>query len=74
MDRLLDRLFPPKYDFFAMLSEQAQLNAQGVDALFNWLKDASAIESSALRQELKAADEIRMELERKLDRCFYNPF
>jgi len=40
----------------------------------NWLKDASAIESSALRQELKAADEIRMELERKLDRCFYNPF
>jgi hypothetical protein len=74
MDRLLDRLFPPKYDFFAMLSEQAQLNAQGVDALFNWLKDASAIESSALRQELKAADEIRMELERKLIDAFTTPF
>jgi len=57
-----------------MLSEQAQLNAQGVDALFNWLKDASAIESSALRQELKAADEIRMELERKLIDAFTTPF
>jgi hypothetical protein len=27
--------------------------------------DASAIESSALRQELKAADDIRMELEKR---------
>ena len=50
------------------------MNAQGVDALFNWLKDASAIESSALRQELKAADDIRMELERKLIDAFTTPF
>ncbi len=74
MDSLLDRVFPPKYDFYAMLSKQAQLNAQGVDALFNWLKDASVIESSALCQELKAADEIRMELERKLIDAFTTPF
>lgn len=74
MENLLDRIFPPKYDFFAMLSEQAQMNAQGVNALFNWLMDASAIESSALRQELKAADDIRMELEKKLIDAFTTPF
>ena len=74
MENFLDRIFPPKYDFFAMLSEQAQMNAQGVNALFNWLMDASAIESSALRQELKAADDIRMELEKKLIDAFTTPF
>jgi len=74
MSNLLDRVFPPKYDFYAMLSEQAHLNAQGVDALFNWLKDASVMESNALRQELKAADEIRMELERTLIDAFTTPF
>ncbi|NCA98059.1 MAG: DUF47 family protein [Clostridia bacterium] len=74
MDNLLDRVFPPKYDFYAMLNQQARLNAQGVEALFNWLRDASAMESSALQQEFKVADEIRMDLEQKLVDAFTTPF
>lgn len=74
MNELLDRIFPPRYDFYAMLSEQAWLNAQGVGALLNWLTDASAMESDVLYQELQAADEIRMDLERKLIDAFTTPF
>lgn len=74
MSDLLDRFFPPKYDFFAMLSTQARLNAQGVDALFNWMVAPNVTESSALQQEVTAADEIRMDLERKLIDAFTTPF
>jgi len=70
----LDRLFPPRYDFYGMLREQAEVTARGVKTLLDWLEDPSP-ENFALIVELTAqADTIRMDMEEKLIEAFSTPF
>lgn len=71
---IIDRLFPVKYDFYEMLDNQARITASGIDALYNWLGNGSETESKALIQYAKDADEIRINMERKLIEAFTTPF
>lgn len=70
----LDRLFPPKYDFYGMLTKQAELTAQGVAALADWLKDPGAANSEKLLQLAAEADLVRMKMEEELIEAFSTPF
>jgi uncharacterized protein Yka (UPF0111/DUF47 family) len=71
---IIDRLFPLKYNFYGMLDKQAQINGLGVNALNNWLKSGAEVESEALIQYAKEADEVRMDLEKNLIEAFTTPF
>lgn len=71
---LIDRLFPPKYDFEGMLLQQAETTAAGVKELVNWL-NAGAKEAPKRLEELEQkADDIRHGLERVLSEAFSTPF
>ena len=70
----LDRLFPPKYDFYGMLSRQAELTAQGVTALTDWISAPGAINSERLLQLAAEADAVRMKMEEELIEAFATPF
>ena len=69
----LDRLFPVKYDFFKLLSRQAEINALTVGVLSSWLRDGGDGKTS-LDSYRKEADQVRMELERNLIAAFSTPF
>jgi uncharacterized protein Yka (UPF0111/DUF47 family) len=71
---LIDRIFPIKYHFYEMLSQQAENTALGVDALFCWLKEATEADSIALTKYIKEADRVRMEMEKNLTEAFSTPF
>lgn len=72
--RMIDRLFPAKYNFYKMLSNQARMNLSGVDALHKWLTGAAGAEEERLIQSVKDADVIRMDLEKNLIQAFSTPF
>jgi uncharacterized protein Yka (UPF0111/DUF47 family) len=71
---ILDRLFPTKYDFFNMLHAQAEINAQCVNSLLEWLKDDSEEECKRIVQFSEQADEVRKKLEVNLVEAFATPF
>jgi uncharacterized protein len=71
---LIDRFFPPKYDFFGMLSQQAHVNALGVDALFGCLSDHFDEQGQQVIAKALEADRVRMDLEHKLIQAFATPF
>ena len=70
---ILDRLFPPKYDFFDLLSKQAQINAMGISALNNWLKSGRDSDGEILERCRREADEVRLSLEKNLVAAFSTP-
>ncbi|HWR41269.1 MAG TPA: DUF47 family protein [Patescibacteria group bacterium] len=70
----LDRLFPPKYDFYGMLSQQAELTAQGVTALSDWMDAPGAANSERLLRLVAEADAVRMQMEEELIEAFATPF
>jgi len=73
-NRFIDRLFPVKYDFYEMLSSQARMNSTGVETLFKWLSEGTAAEEAALIEAVDKADEIRMDMEKRLIQAFSTPF
>ena len=72
--KFLDRLFPVKYNFYEMLSNQARMNLSGIDALCRWVTEASESDAEKLLQDEKNADTIRMDLETNLIQAFSTPF
>lgn len=70
----LDRLFPPRYDFYGMLSEQAAITAQGVSTLLAWLEDPAPENYERLLRLTAQVDEVRMDMEEKLIEAFTTPF
>ena len=70
----LDRLFPPKYDFYGMLSRQAELTAQGITALTDWIHSPGAVNSERLLQLVAEADAVRMRMDEELIEAFATPF
>jgi uncharacterized protein Yka (UPF0111/DUF47 family) len=71
---IMDRFFPDKYDFYEMLTKQAEINAFGVDMLYRWLSSGSDEEKQRLLLYVNEADESRMRMESKLIEAFTTPF
>ncbi len=70
----IDRFFPAKYDFYAMLTEQAKTTVQGVAALESWLKIPSSDNAATIHRLTKQADNVRMRMEDCLIGAFVTPF
>lgn len=70
----LEGLFPPRYDFYGMLSNQAELTAQGMEAFAAWLRDRQPGRQDQLRRIVDEADVVRMKLEEELTDAFTTPF
>lgn len=71
---LLDGLFPPKYDFNAMLVHQAEATAKGVELLLSALRGERDHHLSSLIELDERTDEFRHDMERKLGEAFSTPF
>ncbi|MGV8981079.1 DUF47 domain-containing protein [Clostridium sp.] len=71
---IIDRFFPDKYDFYEMLTKQAEINVFGVEMLQKWLSSGSNEEKQKLLLYVKEADEARMIMESKLIEAFTTPF
>ena len=69
-----DRLFPPKYDFYTMISEQAKTTSAGITAFRNWLQDSAPENAYQLRALTREADNIRLNMEACLIEAFVTPF
>jgi len=39
--KMIDRIFPPKYDFHGMLRKQADLTTKAIQAFVKWLHDGA---------------------------------
>lgn len=70
---ILDRMFPPKYDFFDLLGRQARSNALGISALGDWLNSGENSHALVLEQCAGEADEVRLSLEADLVNAFSTP-
>lgn len=73
--KFIDKLFPPKYDFYKMLKAQADLTAEATKFLFECISDINNKEhyTSVLKISEKA-DEVRIDMENKLIQSFVTPF
>jgi len=72
--RMLDRLFPARYDFHAMLREQADQTVRGVSSFLAWLEQGDLSEPTELMREEQNADDIRHIMEDRLMESFTTPF
>jgi len=70
----LGLLLPPKHDFYLMLRRQAELNAQCIGAFSNWLRSASREDSDKALSSVREADDVRLDMEKKLIQSFSTPF
>jgi uncharacterized protein Yka (UPF0111/DUF47 family) len=68
------RLFPVKYDFYGMISEQAKATTNGVKTLCNWTRSRAGKDHQLLFQQAETADQIRFDMEHKLIEAFVTPF
>jgi uncharacterized protein Yka (UPF0111/DUF47 family) len=71
---ILDRIFPPRYDFEDMLSEQARQTQRGVEVLVGWLERVALEEPTEVCAIEAAVDEFRYDMEDKLRDAFSTPF
>jgi len=71
---LIDRIFPPKYDFEGMLLRQAETTAAGVKELVDWLQAGAKDKPIELERLEAKADDIRHEMEHLLYAAFTTPF
>jgi uncharacterized protein Yka (UPF0111/DUF47 family) len=71
---LIDRVFPPKYDFHGMLRAQAEITAEGIEAFYNWLEAGAKGPARDLDQKKREADETRWYMESELMKAFSTPF
>jgi uncharacterized protein Yka (UPF0111/DUF47 family) len=70
----LSKLFEPKHDFYALLSEQSQTTLSGMLALQSYLTTGSLENKQKVRDFESAADEQKLSLEKKLNDSFVTPF
>lgn len=67
-------VFEPPVDFYALLDAHAAKVLEGMEALMSWLDTGAADRCERVRQLEKQADEMKMNLERKLVQTFVTPF
>lgn len=70
----LDKIFPKKYNFYAMLLDQSKTNYQVILTLDRWIKDKEETDSNELFSKKNDADKIRFQLEHDLVEAFVTPF
>jgi len=71
---LLDGLFPPRYDFNAMLVRQGEATAKGVELLLAALQGKMDHHLSELAELDRRTDAFRHDMEGKLGEAFSTPF
>lgn len=71
---ILDALFPSRYDFQEMLSEQADQTRAGVEVFLGWLERSPGDGPAELDRLEDAVDAMRYDLEEKLKDAFSTPF
>lgn len=71
---IISRIFPMDYNFYQMLSTQAQGNVSGVTALYNWVRSGTERECDVLMKQLIEADLILEGMEKNLTAAFVTPF
>lgn len=70
----MDRLIPPRFDFYGMLTEQAEVTAAGIDFLARWLQTPTADNYRGLMERVDRADVVRLNMEDCLIKTFSTPF
>jgi len=71
---LLNRIFPSDYDFYGMLSRQADQTSVGVRTLILWLEAGAISDPIELIKEENNGDLLRLDMERLLQEAFSTPF
>lgn len=71
---IIDRIFPVKYDFYDLLTEQAYCNFKSISALYEWVISGSDEAENDLNRSVKKSDEVRMQMEDNLTAAFTTPF
>jgi uncharacterized protein Yka (UPF0111/DUF47 family) len=71
---ILDRIFPPRYDFEGMLTGQARQTLRGVEVLVAWLETNASEDPAEICRIESDVDEFRYDMEDKLRDAFSTPF
>jgi uncharacterized protein Yka (UPF0111/DUF47 family) len=71
---ILDAVFPPKYDFESMITDQAEQTLTGVRVLVDWLENHAGEEPVRLGRIEVEVDALRYDMEDKLKDAFSTPF
>jgi uncharacterized protein Yka (UPF0111/DUF47 family) len=72
---LFGRLLQPTHDFYDMLNRQAAKTLEGVRALSDWVNENDCADRCQTVRDLeKEADEIKLDLGKKLTESFITPF
>lgn len=69
----LKRMFEPPVDFYDMLNQQAAKTLEGMEALDKWINDGAYQRGQVVRDLERDADELKLDLERKLVESFVTP-
>jgi predicted phosphate transport protein (TIGR00153 family) len=69
-----NRIFEPRIDFYALLNSHAQKVLDGMEALEQWFEAGAQERCQRVRDLENEADELKLELERKLVEAFVTPF
>jgi len=72
--KLIDRIFPPKYDFHGMLRKQSELTAESINAFVKWLEEGAKGTPEDFNRLKKEVDEYRWHMEDELIMAFSTPF
>lgn len=70
----MDRLIPPRFDFYGMLTEQAEVTADGIAILVRWLEAPTSENYRELMARVDKADVVRLTMEDCLIKTFSTPF
>jgi uncharacterized protein Yka (UPF0111/DUF47 family) len=71
---ILDAIFPARYDFEYMITNQAEQTLAGVQALVDWLENHAGEEPVLLGRIEIEVDALRYDMEDKLKDAFSTPF
>lgn len=71
---LLDGLFPPRYDFQAMLVRQSDMTVEGMELLLGALRGEGDHHLRSLKDIVQRTDLMRLDMEKKLGEAFSTPF
>jgi len=69
-----NRIFEPRINFYALLSSHAQKVLDGMEALEQWCESGARERCQSVRDLENEADELKLDLEKKLVESFVTPF
>jgi uncharacterized protein Yka (UPF0111/DUF47 family) len=72
--KMIDRIFPPKYDFHGMLCTQAELTVKAIEAFVVGLREGKIGPTPEFKKYKDEADNARWHMEDELILAFSTPF